>query len=105
MAKIELTRSSEYANRMRKIKVLLDNQEIGTISNGQTKVFDIPDGEHRLQTKIDWLVSNPVDFDIKSDEVKGFKTNSFAKHNPLGIFAAIYYVTVASDKYLNLEEL
>lgn len=105
MPTIELTRISEYANRVRKIKVLLDGRKIGTISNGETKVFDVPEGEHNLQVKIDWLVSNAVEFEANEQEVKRFKTFSFARNNPLGIFGAIYYITIASDKYLRLEEI
>jgi hypothetical protein len=33
-----------------------------------------------------------------------FSITSFAKHNPLGIFAAIYYITFGTKKYLHLEE-
>ncbi|WP_300666931.1 hypothetical protein [Fluviicola sp.] len=105
MAKLELTRVSEYANKVRDIKVFIDNQQVGTISNGQTKTFDIPEGkQHVLQVKIDWCTSNPVEFDIDEHETKRFTMSSFAKHNPLGTFAAIYYITVASNKYLHLEE-
>ncbi len=105
MAKLELTRVSEYANKVRDIKVFIDNQQVGVISNGQTKEFEIPAGkQHTLQVKIDWCTSNVIDFEIDEHETRRFTMTSFAKHNPIGTFAAIYYITVASDKYLRLEE-
>lgn len=105
MAKLELTRVSEYANKVRDIKVFIDNQQVGTISNGQTKTFDIPEGKHHsLQVKIDWCTSDLVEFEVGEQETKRFTMTSFAKHNPLGTLAAIYYITIASNKYLNLKE-
>lgn len=104
MAKLELFRVSEYTNRVRDIKVLIDGEQIGVISNGTTKTFDIPEGNHKIQVKIDWCTSKPVEFEIRDHETKRFRLSSFAKHNPLGTLAAIYYITFATDKYLQLEE-
>lgn len=104
MGQIEITRSSEYANRLRSIKIFIDNEHIGSISNGETKIFDVPEGSHSVQAKIDWGRSNIATLEIGKDEKKSLKMTSFAKHNPLGTFAAIYYTTIASDRYLRLEE-
>lgn len=104
MAQIEITRSSEYANRLRSIKIFIDNEHAGSISNGETKSFDVSEGSHSVQAKIDWGRSNTVTIEIGKDEKKSLKMTSFAKHNPLGTLAAIYYTTIASDRYLRLEE-
>lgn len=103
MPQIEITRSSEYANRLRDIKIFIDNQHAGSISNGKTEVFEVPEGNHVIQAKIDWGRSNIVSVELKGDEKKAFRMTSFARHNPLGTFAAIYYTTIASDRYLRLE--
>lgn len=104
MATLELFRVSEYANRVRNINVLLDGEPIGVISNGETKTFEIPEGNHRIQVKIDWCTSKALTFDIGEGETKRFSMSSFAKHSFLGTLAAIYYITFATDKYLQLEE-
>ena len=105
MASLTIVRSSEYANRIRKIDILLDDKKIGDISNGESKTFDIPGGQHSLKAKVDWCSSNLVNFDIPGEGSKSFSLTSFAKHNPFGIFATIYYITLGSKKYLNLKEL
>ncbi len=104
MANLELFRVSEYANRVRDINVLVNGEVIGVISNGETKIFDIPEGDNQVQVKIDWCTSKPISFNIGENETKRLTMSSFAKHNPLGTLAAIYYITFASNKYLQLEE-
>lgn len=105
MAQIEITRSGEYANRLRSIQIFIDNGLVGSISNGETKSFDVSEGSHTVQAKIDWGRSNIATIEVGKDEKKSFKMTSFAKHNPLGTLAAIYYTTIASDRYLHLETL
>ena len=104
MAILRIKRSNEFANYVRKIKIFLDNKEVGAISNGETKDFEITAGIHTLQAKIDWCSSNNATFTISEIEIKAFSMSSFAKRNPLGILAAIYYMTFGAGKYLNLEE-
>lgn len=105
MPQIEITRSSEYANRLRSIQIFIDDKPVGSISNGETKSFDVSEGSHTIQAKIDWGRSNIASIEVGKDGRKSLKMTSFAKHNPLGTLAAIYYTTIASDRYLRLEEL
>jgi hypothetical protein len=104
MATLRITRTSEYANRLRKIKLILDNKELSLIANGETKDFEIPVGVHTLQAKIDWCSSNRLTFTIAESGIKSFDLSSFAKHSTLGVFSAIYYITFGASKYLNLKE-
>ncbi len=104
MATLKITRTSEYANRLRKIKLILDNKELSLIANGETKDFEIAAGEHTLQAKIDWCSSNKLTFTIAEPGIKAFDLSSFAKHSTLGIFSAVYYITLGASKYLNLKE-
>ena len=104
MATLRISRCSEYANRLRVIKLFLDNKEVGTISNGETKDFEISEGTHVLQAKIDWCSSNILIFPISEEATKAVDLTSFAKHNPLGVFATIYYITFGSSKFLHLKE-
>lgn len=105
MPQIEIIRSSEYANRLREIKILIDNQQVGSIANGKTTIFEVAEGNHAIQAKIDWGRSNIINITLGENEKKSFQMTSFAKHNPLGTLAAIYYTIIASDRYLRLEEL
>ena len=68
MPQIEITRSSEYANRLRDIKLFIDNQHVGSIANGKTEVFEVPEGSHTIQAKIDWGRSNIVTVELNGNE-------------------------------------
>lgn len=105
MSIIKITRSDEYANRLRNIRIILDGTELGTIGNAETKDFDIKPGNHLLQAKIDWCSSNKVEFNISGNETISFGMESFARQNPLGIAATIYYITFGASKYLTLTEV
>ena len=104
MATLEIFRSSEYANRLRNIRIYLNDEKIDVIANGKTRSLNITEGNYTLQAKIDWCKSNKIFFKIGKNETKQFDLSSFAKHNPLGIFASIYYVSFGAGKYLNLTE-
>lgn len=105
MATLKITRSNEYANRVRNIKILLNGAEIGTIKNAETKEFPVTPGNHSLQARVDWGTSNIESFSIGDNEIRQFYIDSFARHNPIGIFATIYYITFGSGKYLRIKEI
>ncbi len=104
MPTLIINRSSEYTNRLRAIKIIVDGKEIDTIKNGETKRFDLPEGDHQVQAKIDWCTSNVVQFRISEGNIKTFNLTSFAKHSRFGIWSAAYYISFAPNKYLRLEE-
>ena len=75
MPKLKITREKNFLGMIRKFKVFLNGNQIGVISNGETKEFDIPEGNHQLYCKQDILnVPVPFDFSILSDETKIFTT-------------------------------
>ncbi len=80
----------------------LDKQKTANAS-GETKEFEVAEGSQVLQAKIDWCTSNPLNFTIVENEIKEFELSSFAKHNPLGTLAAIYYISIGKNNYLNLK--
>ena len=53
MAVLKITRSDEYMNRMRAIKIIIDGKQIGTIKNAEEKEFSLQTGNYTLQAKID----------------------------------------------------
>ena len=105
MPTISIQRSSEYANRLRAIKLFLDGKEIGKIKNAESLDFEVAPGTHILQAKVDWCSSNPVSFHVNGNETKKFYMDSFAQHTSLGIFATIYYITFGAKKYLTIKEI
>lgn len=97
MSQITVKRSSEYANKLRKIKLVLDDQVIEAIDDGETKTIQVKPGSHKLKATIDWCQSNEIVFNINEGEDKEF---SLKGRSPM---LALYYITFGKDKYLQLE--
>ena len=47
MPKLKITREKNFLGMIRKFKVFLNGNQIGVISNGETKEFEIPEGNHQ----------------------------------------------------------
>lgn len=131
MAKLNIQRTNEYNNRMREYQIYIDNVFVGSIGNGSTKVFEIADGKHTIEAKIDWCGSPKVIVEINDDETKYLKVGGFKYgkwlmpitmilviiHFPLThfldfdymlifalptFFLLLYYITIGRKKYLTL---
>ena len=62
---------------MRSINLYLDGEKIGAIGNGKTREFTLEPGEHRLEARIDWCGSQPLQINATGSgelkvEVAGF---------------------------------
>lgn len=97
MAQITISRIPGYSNKLRKIKLVLDNQVIDEINDGEIKTINVNPGKHILKAKIDWCQSNEIALNIKEGENKEV---SLIGTNP---FLALYYITFGRNKYLKLE--
>lgn len=82
MPTICIKRSSEWANKARKIEIYIDNVKNGTIDDGETKIFELEQGSHEVFAKIDWCRSQKLV--IHSNEntttvlkLSGFKYGKF----------------------------
>lgn len=133
MGKILVTRKQEWNNRLRQIGIYVDGQKVGTIANGETKTFDVPDGSHSIRAKIDWCGSREIEFSVSGDQKKYFALQGFKYGNiifPLTLaivvlnivlrklyninyiswliiipfVIVIYYLTIGRNDYLRLEE-
>lgn len=101
--KLNLKRDSAYADGVRDYKVILDNQVIGNISDGQTQQFDISEGAHTLYLKLDWARSNKISFNANSSEELNFTCVSSLKGS--AVLLAIVYATFLFWKYIKLERV
>ncbi len=68
MNSIKISRDSGYADRIRDYKVICNSEVIGKIRNGETKVFEIAEGQHELYLKIDWCRSNKIKVNVGIEE-------------------------------------
>lgn len=100
-SKINVKRESQYADYMRKYKIVIDGEEIDTISKGEEKELQIFPRNHKIQLKIDWCKSNEIEFEIKINESLNFLCGSSAKG--WKFFSDFLYLTVWRNKYLYIE--
>jgi hypothetical protein len=97
-ASITISRDSGYADRLRAYRVVVDDSEVGTLNNGESKTFSIEPGPHALVLKIDWCSSNTVRFDLPENGSVQFKCGSNLRG--VNLLLSIYYVLFARDQYL-----
>ena len=131
MAKINIQRSSEFINRIRNYRIYIDGKKLGTIENGESKEFEVKEGHHIIEARIDWCGSPKVSVEIRNDEIKTLKVSGFylSKWIVPIIFSItllniameiifdcgyitclmyasflilVYYLTIGSKKYLSL---
>ncbi len=95
MAKLIITRSSEWMNRARGIKITINDKEIGKIANGQTREVELPPGDYVLKARVDWCGGSFL-FTISGDETKEVMLASFGyswNFMPISIaFTALVFV-------------
>jgi len=82
MAKLIIKRRSEFINWSRDFIIYINGQKVGTIANGETEEFDIPDGENILKAKIDWRGSQDFQISANKDETKNVLITGF-KHRSI----------------------
>jgi hypothetical protein len=91
-------RSGRYQDRARAYKVLLDGQEVGKVKHGESVSVDATPGPHRLQMKIDWATSEPIDLDVQPDQDLHFEC--WPNSTPL---TALYWITFGRNRYIGLQ--
>lgn len=96
--KIIISRSSEWMNRLRSFKVLINGGEVGILKNGATEEFSVLPGTNSVQCKVDWYSSRPFSVDIKEGETVYLRVKSGMKYYwpsfiaiLVGVFVVFYY--------------
>jgi len=79
MAKLIITRKSEFFNWARDYRICLNGEEIGKIASGKTKEFDIPEGTNTLKAKIDWCGSQDFRISVNKDETRNILIKGFPR--------------------------
>ncbi|MFO8050325.1 MAG: hypothetical protein R6V01_01340 [Thermoplasmatota archaeon] len=86
------------------IKVLIDNEEVGVLRNGDVKVFPVDAGTHKLKLKKMWIGSPVKEFEVKEFDEKKFNCGPALSGAALIPFIMLFYVTFLSQKAIWLEE-
>lgn len=79
-SRIVLTRSSEWMNRARSFKVLVDGQQVGTIPKGGSESYTVTPGGHKISCKVDWCGSREFDVNLQAGETAYLRVQSGMKY-------------------------
>lgn len=71
--RIRITRGNEWFGRARKLNILIDGKQAGSIGNKETREFNIDPGEHTIQVSMDWNRSRLLDVPIAEGQVVNFR--------------------------------
>ena len=102
--KIEITRNSQWTNKVRGITIIVNGEKIGKIADGETKTFEVDAGEIHLAAKIDWCATKPLVFKATAQEVYRFELGSNLQGAKV-FYMAAYYVMFKPSEYLYLKDL
>lgn len=96
MPKLIIQRESEANNKARKISIYIDEKNVGTLANGETRAYDVEVGPHEVFAKIDWCGSQKVTIDITESpehalKLSGFKNGTWAGLGIIGLIL-IYFI-------------
>jgi hypothetical protein len=64
--------SSEWRDRLRKYKVVLDGVVVAKLRNGEKSELAVPAGRHSLEIRIDWTGSDVAEFTVADGETVEF---------------------------------
>lgn len=93
MAVIKIQRGSGFADKIRKYKVFINNEQIGVISEGEIKEYNVNPGTHTISTKIDWAGSKDVIVNLKENDVVNLRVENYtAKH----LLISVYFIVFVS---------
>lgn len=79
-AKIILTRKSEWMNRNRSYKVLVDGQKTGVIRNDSAEEYLVEPGQHTIRCTVDWCSSPETTLNLAPNEIVYLQVKSGLKY-------------------------
>lgn len=95
---IKINRITKYPDKIRNYKVMLDNNDLGEVGGGETKIFEVAHGKHTIYLKIDWCRSNKIDFIASENEALEFDCGS--SMSGWKILLSPIYITFLRNNYL-----
>lgn len=56
---------AKWRDRLRRYVILVDAEEVGRLTHGESLSVLLPPGPHTLQARIDWTGSEAIEIDVK----------------------------------------
>ncbi len=77
--KLVLSRKSEWLNRARPFKILIDGELVGTITSGKVEEFELSQINQTIECKVDWCYSNKYEFSAADGDIVYLQVKSGMK--------------------------
>ena len=104
MAVIKIQRGSGYVDKIRNYKVIINNEQVGIISEGEIKEYNVSPGTHTISTKIDWAGSKDIIVDLKENDVVNFKVENYtAKHWLISVYFIAFITLVHIVLFITID--
>lgn len=84
MPTITLRRRRQYFGLIRRLRVLIDGQEVEPLAFGERRTYEVTEGEHQVQVRMDWASSRVCrvfcsgDFDVELEVGTHYTLNPLA---------------------------
>jgi hypothetical protein len=79
-ARIIINRPSEWANRARPFKIMIDGEQAGIVKNGIAEEIKVAPGKHTVYCKVDWCSSKPFEVNLAAGETEYLEVKSGMKY-------------------------
>ena len=92
--------SNKWVDRLRAYRILVDGQERGKVSRGESVVLDVEPGAHEVQARIDWCRSPVFQLELAAGE----QAHLECRPNASGP-TALWYITAGFGRYMALTRI
>lgn len=91
LAKLEIERPSAPLSIYRNYKIIVDNEVLCKIKNGETLTVQLTPKYHLLYAKIDWVKSNKLKLDFKNNEIISIQItlHNFSKFQKIFLYLLV----------------
>lgn len=80
MAKITIIRPYEWNNQKKKIKVYIDDKQVGSVGIEERMSFDVSPGKHTLKIRDQWPGrSTSIEVDLKDNQNKTINMSTYKR--------------------------
>ncbi len=111
---LHISRPNQQVNKSRAYFIYINNKKVGSISNGETKEFQINTANCSIYAKIDWCKTEPLTIKFDDKSIQSIVIGCNVKRRSENLMTAIstlayglygvYWVFFKPSKYLYIKE-
>jgi hypothetical protein len=76
MAKLIVSRTRQFADRLRRYRILIDGDRVASIGPGNTVESDLTPGRHRVTARLDFMSTPPVEIETAPEGIRHLRVGS-----------------------------